>query len=177
MAGVGARSTITLGSDALASALEALGLPPPRQSAEFTRDGEMGVESASRAHFTAPAEATSRRAPPGHTPHGDLTDSFVPSDGRANPLEEQSDAATGDSRSGRVVNVQIKPTIETGSLVPEVIHEPVRPGNPGSSPFAKLLSVIRGDKYMANAYPPGWHSAARSTAGHAASSASRTKDR
>lgn len=77
-----------------------------------------------------------------------------------------------------------KPTIErTGSPVPGVIPEPVRvhdqrltatpttsgttspassPGrrNPASILLAKLLSVIRGDTYMANAYPPAWHGAA-----------------
>ena len=125
--------------------------------------------------------------------------------------------------------MQTKPRIEAGSLILEPIPvqhdvaarkrltatatvtgttEPAlqsRPGSPGSSPFAKLLSVIRGDKYMANAYPPDWHSAAtardgdevvfenqdgevatgartavateRTTAGYAASRASRTKER
>ena len=32
--------------------------------------------------------------------------------------------------------------------------------NPASIMLAKLLSVVRDDKYMANAYPPAWHSAA-----------------
>jgi hypothetical protein len=31
--------------------------------------------------------------------------------------------------------------------------------NPASVLFAKLLSVIRGDKYLVGAYPPAWHSA------------------
>lgn len=77
--------------------------------------------------------------------------------------------------------MQTKPRIETGSLILEPVPlqhdvaarkrltatatvtgttEPAlqsRRGNAGSSPFAKLLSVIRGDKYMANAYPPDWH--------------------
>jgi hypothetical protein len=136
-------------------------------------------------------------------------------------------------RARKGCHVQTKPRIETGSLVSEVILEPVpvqrdvaahqgltatatvtgttepalqsRRPNAGSSPFAKLLGVIRGDKYMANAYPPDWHSAAtardgdevvfekqdgeaatgartavateRTTVGHAASRASRTKER
>jgi hypothetical protein len=29
-----------------------------------------------------------------------------------------------------------------------------------STPLAKLLSLMRGDKYMVDAYPPAWHSAA-----------------
>jgi hypothetical protein len=82
--------------------------------------------------------------------------------------------------------MQTKTTIEpTGSRVPGVIPEPVRvhddtvvahqrlaatptagdmtkpassPGrpNPASLVLAKLLSVIRGDKYMADAYEPAW---------------------
>jgi hypothetical protein len=28
------------------------------------------------------------------------------------------------------------------------------------SPLAKLLSALRGDKYMADAYPPNWHAPA-----------------
>jgi hypothetical protein len=31
--------------------------------------------------------------------------------------------------------------------------------NPASTVLAKLLSVIRGDKYLVGAYPPDWHSA------------------
>jgi hypothetical protein len=87
--------------------------------------------------------------------------------------------------------MQTQPTIEpTGSPVPGVIPEPVRvhqdtvaahthptapstasgttkpassPGrrNPASIVLAKLLSTIRGDKYMVDAYPPAWHGAAR----------------
>jgi hypothetical protein len=127
--------------------------------------------------------------------------------------------------------MQTQPTIEpAGSPVPGVMPEPVRvhhdpvaaharliaaptlskttepassPGrrNPASVLLAKLLSVIRGDKYMAN--PPDWHSvgAARdggdvirqhhdgqgapsaavasepNTAGHSAPAASPTKER
>jgi hypothetical protein len=85
--------------------------------------------------------------------------------------------------------MQTMPTIEpTGSPVPGVIPEPVRvhhdavaaperltatptasgttklassPGrrNPASIVLARLLSAIRGDKYMVDAYPPAWHRA------------------
>jgi len=41
-----------------------------------------------------------------------------------------------------------------------VIPEPIRPRNPASSVLAKLLSALRGDKYMVGAYPPDWHGAA-----------------
>jgi hypothetical protein len=34
-----------------------------------------------------------------------------------------------------------------------------RPRPRGPSAHARLLSVLRGDKYMINAYPPGWRSA------------------
>jgi hypothetical protein len=85
--------------------------------------------------------------------------------------------------------MQTQPTIEpTGSPVPGVIPEPVRvhhdtvpvpehltatptargttkpassPGrrNPANIVLARLLSAIRGDKYMVDAYPPAWHRA------------------
>jgi hypothetical protein len=85
--------------------------------------------------------------------------------------------------------MQTQPTIEpTGSPVPGVIPGPLRvhrdtvaahqrltatstangttmpassPGrrNPASIVLAKLLSAIRGDKYMVDAYPPAWHGA------------------
>jgi hypothetical protein len=32
-------------------------------------------------------------------------------------------------------------------------------GNRGRGPFARLLSVVRGDKYMADAYEPAWSAA------------------
>ena len=35
-----------------------------------------------------------------------------------------------------------------------------RQPNPARSALARLLAAIRGDKYMANAYPPAWRSAA-----------------
>ena len=87
-----------------------------------------------------------------------------------------------------------KPTIEPNrSPVPGVIPEPVRvhhdpvvahqrltatptasgPTKPASSPgrrnpasivLAKLLSVIRGDKYMVDAYPPAWRDPAATPA-------------
>jgi hypothetical protein len=87
--------------------------------------------------------------------------------------------------------MQTQPTIEPpGSPVPGVIPEPVRVHHdtvaaherlaatptargtikPGSSPgrrnlasiaLARLLSALRGDKYMVDAYPPAWHGAAR----------------
>jgi hypothetical protein len=37
--------------------------------------------------------------------------------------------------------------------------EPIRRRNQASSVLAKLLGVLRGDKYMAGAYPPDWHGA------------------
>ena len=46
----------------------------------------------------------------------------------------------------------------TGSPVPGVI--PIRPRNPASSVLAKLLSALRGDKYMVGAYAPDWRGAA-----------------
>jgi hypothetical protein len=91
--------------------------------------------------------------------------------------------------------MQTQPTIEpTGSPVPGVIPEPVRvhhdtvaaherltatptasgttmpassPGrrNPASIVLAKLLSAIRGDKYMVDANPPAWHGAAAARTG------------
>ena len=91
--------------------------------------------------------------------------------------------------------MQTQPTIEpTGSPVPAVIPEPVRvhrdtvaaherlaatptasgttkpapsPGrrNPASTAIARLLSALRGDKYMVDAYPPAWHGAAAARTG------------
>ena len=37
------------------------------------------------------------------------------------------------------------------------------PTNAARSPHATLLSVLRGDKYMVNAYPPEWRSPAGTT--------------
>ncbi len=54
-----------------------------------------------------------------------------------------------------------EPTSErTRSPVRGVIPEPIRPRNPASSVLAKLVSVLRGDKYMVGAYPPEWRGAA-----------------
>ena len=65
--------------------------------------------------------------------------------------------------------MQPNSTIEpAGSPVPGIVPEPARVDrdpeagrttarhhrNPASTVLAKLLSVIRGDKYMADAYPP-----------------------
>ena len=62
---------------------------------------------------------------------------------------------------GKVADMQTEPTSEpTGSPVPGVIPEPIRPRNPASSALAKLLSALRGDKYMVGAYPPDWGGAA-----------------
>ena len=82
--------------------------------------------------------------------------------------------------------MQANSTIEPpGSPVPGIVPEPVRVHrdaeatpttarhrrNRARMVLAKLLSVIRGDKYMAGAYPPDWHGAA------AAAAADRTKRR
>jgi hypothetical protein len=62
---------------------------------------------------------------------------------------------------GKVADMQTKPTSEpTGSPVSGVIPEPVRPRNPASRVLAKVLSALRGDKYMVGAYPPEWRGAA-----------------
>jgi hypothetical protein len=86
--------------------------------------------------------------------------------------------------------MQTKLTIEpSGSPVPGVIPEPVRvhhdtiaayerltasgttrsaplPGrSPASIALAKLLSAIRGDKHMVDAYPPAWDGAVAASAG------------
>jgi hypothetical protein len=65
--------------------------------------------------------------------------------------------------------MQTKSTSEpTGSLAPGVVSEPThddavafdpaaspRRRNPASNLLATLLSALRGDKYMVDAYPPG----------------------
>jgi hypothetical protein len=58
-----------------------------------------------------------------------------------------------------------EPTIEpagspVSGLIPQAALSLAR-RNPPSKALAKLLSVIRGDKYMVDAYPPAWHNAAR----------------
>jgi len=79
---------------------------------------------------------------------------------------------------GKVADMQGKPTGEpSGSPVPGVIPEPIRlrheaaaanerdgvatdqgssppRRNPARGPLAKLLSTLRGDKYLVGAYPP-----------------------
>jgi hypothetical protein len=121
--------------------------------------------------FQRSCEATSRRAPPGYTRRtATSTDSFVPSDGRTFPPSEQPDAACGDRTLGKVADMQTKPT---GSPVPGVIPEPIRVYDDSAArnrrdgvtidtapprrrnPLARLLSRLRGDKYMVGAYPPG----------------------
>jgi hypothetical protein len=71
-----------------------------------------------------------------------------------------------------------------GSPYPGILPEPVRVHhgagasattarhrrNPARMVLAKLLSVIRGDTYMADAYPPDWP-------GSGAASATHTKER
>ena len=75
---------------------------------------------------------------------------------------------------GKVADMQIKPTSEpTRSPIPGVVPDPVRVHHDTAaaherdgaaiepallrrrSPLAKLLSHLRGDKYMVGAYPPG----------------------
>jgi hypothetical protein len=63
--------------------------------------------------------------------------------------------------------MQTKPTSEpTGSPVPGVVPEPIQlrddaithrttPSPRRRNPASKLLSALRGDKYMVGAYPPG----------------------
>jgi hypothetical protein len=100
--------------------------------------------------------------------------------------------------------MQAQPTIEpTGSPVPGVIPETVRvhhgtvaapehltatpsgttklasfPGrrNPASIVLARLLSAIRGDKYMVDAYPPAWHRAVAARAAHQVTQPSHNGD-
>ena len=42
------------------------------------------------------------------------------------------------------------------------------------SAHARLLSVLRGDKYMVNAYPPDWRSPAGTTEAHRPASTQRS---
>jgi hypothetical protein len=59
---------------------------------------------------------------------------------------EQSDAAIGDPCSGRSAIMQSNHSIEPrDSAAPRA-----------RGPVARLLSVVRGDKYMADAYEPAW---------------------
>jgi hypothetical protein len=75
--------------------------------------------------------------------------------------------------------MQPNSTIEPpSSPVPAIVPEPVRVHheatptaarhrrNPARVVLAKLLSVIRGDKYMADAYPPDWPGSGAAPATH-----------
>jgi hypothetical protein len=62
-----------------------------------------------------------------------------------------------------------KPAIvPTGPRVPEAVSAPVRADEQDLAPsrnslragLARLLSALRGDKYMVGAYPPGWQAPA-----------------
>jgi hypothetical protein len=119
--------------------------------------------------FTAPAKrlrAEHRRPRAERRPHGQ----FRPSDGRA-VLYEAFGRQTWRSGRGKVADMRANSTIEPpSSPVPGVVPEPVgihddagpaptttRPQrNPMRMVLAKMLSVIRGDKYMVDAYPPDW---------------------
>ena len=79
---------------------------------------------------------------------------------------------------GKVADMQTKPTSEPiGSPVSGVISETIRPRNPASSVLAKLLSALRGDKYMAGAYPPDWRGAAPDAEPRTTPAVSGTKGR
>jgi hypothetical protein len=86
----------------------------------------------------------------GQTPNGDLTDSFVP-------------ATEEPSRHGKVVDMQTQATIE--AVDPPIAGKPARRRNGARRMGAWLLRALRGDKYMANAYPPAWRSPAEPRVG------------
>ena len=66
-------------------------------------ESSRGIESVNtRLHRSC--EATSRRAPPGHAPSGDLTDSFSPQRRKSRPPIEQAGAATGDCSRERALS-------------------------------------------------------------------------
>jgi len=135
-----------------------------RAAPERRADGRpRGVQSTSRAHFSAPAKRlrAEHRRP---RPYGDLTDSFVPSDGRA-VLYRALGHRTWQSGRRKVTHMQTNSRIEPPvSPVPGVVPEPVRVErdaettphrpNPARAALSKLLSVLRGDKYMVDAYAP-----------------------
>jgi hypothetical protein len=91
------------------------------------------VSALLRSHF---AKSTARP----HAERRSPRTSFVPSDGRA-VLHRAADAAS--AVLGKVAEMQTEPTSEPRSLL------------------AKLLSALRGDKYMVDAYPPNWLAPAR----------------
>jgi hypothetical protein len=62
---------------------------------------------------------------------------------------------------GKIAAMQTDTTSEpTGSLVPKAMPEPIRSRNPANRVGARLLSALRGDKYMVGAYAPDWPGAA-----------------
>jgi hypothetical protein len=98
----------------------------------------------------------------GRRPNGDLTDSFVPGDGKA--VLNRASGARPDP-GAEVTDMQTSSAIERpDSPDPGIVPEPVdaeatptngaSPTKPARTMLAKLLSVIRGDEYMADAYPP-----------------------
>jgi hypothetical protein len=46
------------------------------------------------------------------------------------------------------------------------VGEVVQPSAPSKSLMGRLLYALRGDKYMADAYPPNWHGSAPATSDH-----------
>jgi hypothetical protein len=72
--------------------------------------------------------ATSRGAPPGWTPNGDLHSRFRPQRRKSRTRREQSDAATGDPRSGR------SPPTCLGPQPPQQSSSRSARRSPGSSP-------------------------------------------
>ena len=46
------------------------------------------------------------------------------------------------------------------------VQEVVRPSPPSKSLVGRLLSALRGDKYMVDAYPPNWQGSAPATSDH-----------
>ena len=127
-----------------------------------------GVECSHRAHFSAPAKRlrAEHRPAAGRT----ATSRTVSSPATEEPSSTQhSDTTYRAIRARKVTDMQTNTTIEPpGSAAPGIVPEPVRvrrdaeatpatarhQPNPASMVLAKLLSVIRGDKYMADAYPP-----------------------
>jgi hypothetical protein len=79
---------------------------------------------------------------------------------------------------GKVADMQTDSTSElTGLPVPGVIPETIGARFPASSVLAKLLSALRGDKYMVGAYPPDWRGAAPDAAPSTTPAVSGTKGR
>jgi hypothetical protein len=96
----------------------------------------------------------------GHPPNGDLTDSIVPSDGRAAPQSGGETPATGDRRSGRFAHMQTKPMIDpAGSPVPGVIPEPVRVHHDPAAGHERPPATARTRCWRLP--PPPWRHASR----------------